>query len=33
MVESVNDELKNICQIQHTRIRVFSIGSLIYQTV
>ncbi len=31
IIESVNDELKNICQIQHTiDIEVFSIGPLIY---
>lgn len=26
IIESVNDELKNICQIQHIYIRVFQLG-------
>ncbi|EMM98606.1 transposase, IS4-like family protein [Leptospira noguchii str. 1993005606] len=33
IIESVNVELKNICQIQHTRHRSFSIGPLIYLAV
>ncbi|EQA60782.1 transposase DDE domain protein [Leptospira alexanderi serovar Manhao 3 str. L 60] len=26
IVEAVNDELKNICQIQHTRSKLFQLG-------